>query len=477
MPPLTRLILLAIAAAGVAVISYCIVHLDSFVYDDIFDVWRYDKPGVISFFVLPMLVSVLALWAATRQAAARRRALIRFAAVFVAIYAGEIYVAFQPPPIPGALRYEAAKAAGRPFDPRSRMEVVTDMRKTGQHAYPYAGRGKLLEHGKWRDGRLVSPILVDGAEVVPLAGISGKPSVLCNEPGPWLSYRSDRFGFNNPDALWERADIQVAMVGDSLPHGYCLPADSHATPRLRAAYPKLVNLGFAGSGALEYLGTLMEYGPLIKPSVVLWIHYENDVRDMELEKANDVQMRYAEPGHFRQRIPERQTAVDAATMKFIDDYMNEHGTSLLGERRFGAVAVHRDVKYSDVPFLRHIRNVFKIYYRKETSDLELFTKVMAKAKEITASWGGQLYFVFRPFGDRGYGETIVRRQYDYERKRVLGIINSLGLPIIDLLPVFKQNLPEQWTLYPGSHYTKAGNFLFADTIINRLKSDGIVARP
>jgi hypothetical protein len=382
----------------------------------------------------------------------------------------------QPPAQPGSLRRAAAEAAGRPFDPRSRMEVVMDMRKDGARAYPYAGRGELLEHGKWRDGRLVSPISVDGAQVVPLAGISDKPTVLCDEPGPWLTYHSDRYGFNNPDAAWDR-DVQVAMVGDSLPHGYCLPPEQHATPRLRSAYPSLLNLGFAGSGALEYLATLMEYGPLLRPPVVLWIHYENDVRDMELEKANDVLMRYVGPGHFRQRIPENQAAVDAATMKFIDDFMAEHGTSLLGEKRFGTAKAKHRINFSNIPFLRNLRNTFKIYFRKESGDLALFAKVMAKAKAVTESWGGRLYFVFRPFGDRGYGESLVRRQYDYERKRVLAIVGDLGLPVIDLLPEFKEKLPAQWTLYPGSHYTQAGNFLFADAIVARLKADGVVARP
>lgn len=478
---LSRLILIFVCVICFIILGYGIKNFENFRYEDVYDLFLFDKTGLIAFYVLPALIGLSCLWALRFTASTRKTILIHGATIVVAIYAAEIYLSLQAPAPRGKILVDAAKSGGRAFDPRSRTEYVLDLRKKGINAYPYAGRGELLEHGTWKNGRLISPIKVNGKQVVPLAGISGKTTVLCNEPGTWLTYKADRYGFNNPDSIWDLKNIQVALIGDSLPHGYCLPDESHATPRFRATFPRTANLGFAGSGALEYLGTLMEYASLIRPKIVIWIHYENDVRDMELEKSSDVLLKYLNKGLYRQKIPERQTEVDSATMKFIDDFMEKHGTGLLGERRVGApilAKMQQHVpKYKDAIFLRNIRNTFKIYFRKEDSDLELFRKTMTKAAEVVQSWGGKLYFVFRPYGDRGSDPFVVRRQYDYERKQVLSIVESIGMPVIDLLPVFKKKLPPMWTLYPGSHYTKAGNFLFADTIINRLAGDGVVPQP
>ena len=35
--------------------------------------------------------------------------------------------------------------------------------------------------------------------VFPLAGISNVETMLCNESGKWITFKSDRYGFNNPD--------------------------------------------------------------------------------------------------------------------------------------------------------------------------------------------------------------------------------------------------------------------------------------
>ena len=41
-------------------------------------------------------------------------------------------------------------------------------------------------------------IAVDGAEVLPLSGISNRVTVLCNESGKYAIYDSDQRGFHNP---------------------------------------------------------------------------------------------------------------------------------------------------------------------------------------------------------------------------------------------------------------------------------------
>ena len=62
----------------------------------------------------------------------------------------------------------------------------------------------------------------DGAgEFFPLSDIPGRTIVYCSEAGPYTIYKSDRWGFNNPDESW-RKPLDVAMVGDSYTQGACV---------------------------------------------------------------------------------------------------------------------------------------------------------------------------------------------------------------------------------------------------------------
>jgi hypothetical protein len=58
-------------------------------------------------------------------------------------------------------------------------------------------------------------VTIDGDEVLPLAGVSGRVTLLCNEGGQWVDYRSDRRGFNNPDRVWDPGPMDVVALGDS----------------------------------------------------------------------------------------------------------------------------------------------------------------------------------------------------------------------------------------------------------------------
>ncbi|MEZ4575980.1 MAG: hypothetical protein R2857_13865 [Vampirovibrionales bacterium] len=43
-------------------------------------------------------------------------------------------------------------------------------------------------------------------------------TLLCNENGFWVDYQSDRYGFRNPDTVWDQPTADVLLVGDSFTH-------------------------------------------------------------------------------------------------------------------------------------------------------------------------------------------------------------------------------------------------------------------
>ena len=56
---------------------------------------------------------------------------------------------------------------------------------------------------------------LNNSKFFPLAGISNTETVYCNELGFYPIYKSDRYGFNNLDNLWDEK-IDYVLMGDSM---------------------------------------------------------------------------------------------------------------------------------------------------------------------------------------------------------------------------------------------------------------------
>ena len=98
------------------------------------------------------------------------------------------------------------------------------------------------------------------------------------------------------------------------------------------------------------------------------------------------------------------------------------------------------------------------------TQLDLFRRILSRAKESVNRWGGKLYFVYLPARDR------YATGREYGRQSILKIVNDLGLIIIDLEPAFRlQNNP--LTLFPYGrfgHYNERGHRLVADEVLRTL---------
>jgi len=190
-------------------------------------------------------------------------------------------------------RADIARRGGRTFDRRTPLELIHHLRDQGIDAVGYVSPmeayiGPAVQ--KYQD----APFLrLDGQDVIPLGGISRRPTILCNEAGEYVTYDSDEHGFNNPKGLWSAGASDILIVGDSFAHGACVPSDKSFGALLRQRYPKTISVGYMGNGPLVELAALAEYGPFLKPSVVLWCYYEgNDLLDLRNERNSRLLDRY-----------------------------------------------------------------------------------------------------------------------------------------------------------------------------------------
>ena len=74
-------------------------------------------------------------------------------------------------------------------------------------------------------------------------------------------YKSDRYGFNNPDFVWNDNMVSWLLVGDSFVQGSCVDQDKNFASQFRLMTSQnSISLGMADNGPLLELATFKEYG-------------------------------------------------------------------------------------------------------------------------------------------------------------------------------------------------------------------------
>src|SRR5262249_24109467 len=108
------------------------------------------------------------------------------------LYMMEFFLTLRPY-ISGMTQEKIPQKMNIPFDKRSMLDFTKQLRLRGIDAYPGMLPMRFRSNG----------IEIDGKLVYPLSEIAEKTIVLCNESGEWITYQSDKYGFNNPADTYE----------------------------------------------------------------------------------------------------------------------------------------------------------------------------------------------------------------------------------------------------------------------------------
>ena len=103
--------------------------------------------------------------------------------------------------------------------------------------------------------------------------------------GQYYIYRSDRYGFNNYDYVYDK-EIDAVLIGDSFAQGACVKQNESIMANLNRMGLATISLGSAGNGPLTEYASYKEYADELEPEYVLWLHFEgNDLYgDLQREK-------------------------------------------------------------------------------------------------------------------------------------------------------------------------------------------------
>ena len=310
--------------------------------------------------------------------------------------------------------------------------------------------------------RLNKLLNVESLEDTKLSGFANARTILCTPPGGMLAYTADRYGFNNPDHVYN-LPVDIALIGDSFVEGFCLPEGKDLTAALRTqSGENAVSLGIRGNGPLIELATLGRFGPELRPNHVIMAFFEgNDWKNLEFE-LTEPWLREAldEQAEFGSTLPalamtERRSwkLIQTLTEKPVSNFELMRRTSL--PRNF--FALHR------------VGLALGIVYPKAPSAIPEFESVLKRMKSTVESWGGRLSLLYIPQLGRFNGLLPTDFVFDQLRILVKDAADLADVEVIDLVPALHAETNPSRFYGTDGHFTEEGAAFAATYLSEFLK--------
>lgn len=353
-------------------------------------------------------------------------------------------------------RQRAAARLGLPFDARYVSDIVRDLRRNGVDALP----GFSYNWARLPEVRQFLP-----PDLYPLSHASNAVVVACNESGRYFSYRTDEWGFNNPRGVLDAGGIDIALVGESYLHGFCLPASKSFAARVREAYPHTANFALPGNSTLGQLGSFREFVEPIRPRIVLWAVNPHFVVDNESSR-DPVTARYLDPD-FSQNLRARQPEINRLIRQLAIPVQVELDRRAQTKERDTQLQRYRETWRLPETRSRLARVLGANQQNRKNPDLAEFLQTLQLVKRTTEQWNGKLIVVLLPI----YGEVVADQvRGNLRHEHLATVVDSLGIPVVDGVDLFKQH-PDptaQFTLRINNHPTAEAYALLADRVLKEI---------
>ncbi len=372
--------------------------------------------------------------------------IIIFLSLAFSFYLFEAYLIINDSTLRKAKIYK--KKTGNIYDKRSKLEIYNDLKKNDKEIsvtiFPFKHLNK------------------SNSNFIPLSGKSNSKTIFCNENGYYAIYKSDRYGFNNPDEEWDKTVIEYLLVGDSFVHGACVNRPNDISSKLRNISNKsVISLGYGSNGPILEYASLREFFPN-RVKNVLWFYYEgNDVKNLSDELRNIFLRKYIKNINFSQNLKKKQSLVDNLSEKIINLERKEAAK----KAKISSDLKYKIYSYLKLNKLRSNLNILLPSKRRPPTQNKIkpeFKEILKLAKELTEKKGSNFYFIYLPTYKRY--KKIDNNDVNYNK--VKSVMNELKIPFIDIHKVFdKEKNPIK--LFPFEmygHYTVEGNEIIAQEV-------------
>ena len=385
---------------------------------------------------------------------------ILFFTTGIAVYGFETYLEFSRVEIETQGKV-ISKQMGVPYDTRTEMEVLYDLRDSGVEAYP-----NIFLHIFIVSNGLTSK----NGRIYPLGRISNSTTTLGNESGYYPVIETDEHGFNNPKGLYNKNKVDIMLTGDSFTEGQSVHSNENISAVLRQLDFNVINIGKSEGPLLEF-AALKEYVEPLKPKIVLWLYTEDDIKDLNREMQSSILRKYLNEDDYSQNLMSRQEEIDDVLRDYVQSNLEKEK-----EREREKLLIIPVIKITKLYNLRMRINLVPKPKPKPTptpiSILSIFRDILQKSNQMVLGWGGKMYFVYLPSFERySTGNEHPNRNF------VMQIATELDILIIDIHEEVFDPHSDPLSLFPlriHGHYNAEGYKLVAEAIGRRLEADGYV---
>ena len=331
-------------------------------------------------------------------------------------------------------KIKIAKKLNLKFDQRDEFEVISDLKKKKITSTNSRSPHKFIRNY----------IKIEDKNIFPLTNSSGyKTVVTCNENGEWGIFQADRYGFNNPDNLWDLEKIDVALIGDSFVYGACVKQNEDITSHLRKNSKKnIINVGAGGTGTLIQLGNFKEYLKKKKPNKVFLFYFEyNDLSNLKLELTDPILSNYLNK-NFSQNLNKIYKSINK-------NYPTDIYSEKIPNRIYKLFYIRKYIHYA----FRQEHAIHDQYL-----PFTEFEKILETFKHEINEYGGELYFVYLPHYSRYEKKLDINTNNNlFDKKIIKNILNKNQIDLIDIdEEIFRKERNPKifFNLELDGHYTK-----------------------
>jgi len=371
---------------------------------------------------------------------------VLFITTVISVYGFETYLRFGP----------------NMYETRTQMEVIEDLRDSGINAYPNA-----LPYSIFIESNGLKTVK---ETIFNIGGISNITTVLRNESGYYPIVKTDEHGFNNPKGLYQKNKVDIVLIGDSLTEGYAVHSDETISTVIRKFGFNTLSFGKASSGTLLEFAGVKEYAEPLKPKVVLWMYFINDLKELKREMKLSLLLNYLNDNGYSQNLFSRQEEIDSLLLDYVEDkWESEPWTNHWTFKILKLYDLRLRINLRPTP--TSTTTTTPTTPTKPTSIRNIFKDILQKSNQMVSGWGGKMYFVYLPeFSRYSTGKEHSMREF------VLHTVNELEIPIIDIHSEVFVPHKDPLSLFPfrtSGHYNAEGYRLVGESISNRLRADGI----
>lgn len=354
-------------------------------------------------------------------------------------------------------RQRAAQQHGIEFDARLRVDVVRELRSSGLDAVPgFAQIGTAPA--------ISAAIRARG--LLPLSNVSNALVVECNEGAGYMKYRSDELGFNNPPGI-VFGPVDVAVIGESMALGHCVPQSKSAVDLIRVRFPRTANFGVAGSRVLSQVALFREYAEPLKPPVVVWFVNPSFALAQE-ESDQPILVKYLNDPDFSQDLRRRQDEVDS----FIREVMVP--ANLARDERLRSELEHAgSFPFARLMKLRDVRGLIDVPEAMRQPapepDYSDFERAVDLIVDSARGWGGAVIVAILPSFEASNEASGSLARYE----AVLDVLEGSPVTIVDGVDLFaaQTDISSLYNLGIDNHPSERGHALLADAIIAAIEHE------